>query len=251
MWENNDIETLSNSSLAALIENRIPAVRIESFADSGETHALANALLEHSCRTNSIKQITRLGISQYAQGLRTSKQNYFDLARSLKAEFSDIYAASFSPLDRMISRLENAGFDAGIMSEPGMGDYFAGNGKLRSGATPIHVDFSPQDSAGWAIGKAASQLAWNYYLKVPEEGGELILWDKLWQPEHDCHQVEDNYYYKKAVVDDAPMLRVSVKRGELLILNSRNFHTVSKTSERLTYGSFISVFEDSSLRLWS
>jgi len=132
-----------------------------------------------------------------------------------------------------------------------MGNYFAGNGKLRNGYSPIHVDFAPQDSAGWAVAEAGAQLAWNLYLRVPAEGGKLLLWDKYWQPEDDRHQVDDNYFYEDTVVRDARMIRVSVSPGEVIILNSRNFHAVSEARDRLAFGSFISVFEGDRLRLWS
>jgi len=251
MWENDNINGLSRSSLVALIENRIPAVRIEAFADAHETDALVTGLLDHACRTSSIRQVTRLGISQYEQGVRVSKDNYFKLARRLEPEFAQIYAESFSPLQRLICQLQENGFNAGVMSEPGMGNYFAGNGKLRNGYSPVHVDFASQDSAGWAIAEAGAQLAWNFYLRVPAEGGELLLWDKQWQPEDDRYQVDDNYFYDEAVVRDARMVRVSVSPGEVIIINSRNFHAVSDVQDRLAFGSFISIFEGDRLRLWS
>ena len=251
MWENHKINGLSRSSLVALIENRIPAIRIEAFADAREASALATELLEHVCRTSSIRQVTRLGISQYEQGVRVSKDNYFNLARRLDPEFAQIYARCFSPVRRLINQLEKKGFDAGVMSEPGMGEYFAGNGKLRNGYSPVHVDFAPQDSANWAIAEADAQLAWNLYLRVPAEGGELLLWDKHWQPEDDRHQVDGNYFYDDAVVRDARMVRVSVSPGEVIIINSRNFHAVSEARDRLAFGSFISVFTGDRLRLWS
>lgn len=251
MWKKDKIKGLSYSSLVALIENRIPAVRIEAFAVAHEIDPLVTGLFEHACRTSSIRQVTRLGISQYEQGVRVSKDNYFNLARRLDAEFAQIYAGSFSPVQRLIDQLEENGFDAGVMSEPGMGDYFAGNGKLRNGYSPVHVDFAPQDSAGWAIAGAGAQLAWNLYLRVPSEGGELLLWDKQWQPEDDLHQVDDNYFYDDAVVRNARLVRVSVSPGEVIIINSRNYHAVSEARDRLTFGSFISVFEGDRLRLWS
>jgi len=251
MWESDNINELSGLSLVALLENRIPAVRIKSFADAHETDALVTGLLEHACRTCSISQVTRLGISQYEQGIRVSKDNYFKLARRIEPAFAKIFAGSFSPVQRLINRLQEKGFDADVMSEPGMGDYFAGNGKLRNGCSPVHVDFAPQDSAGWAIAEASVQLAWNIYLRVPAEGGELLLWDKHWQPEDDSYQVDDNYYYDDAVVRDARMVRVSVSPGEVIIINSRNFHAVSDVRDRLAFGSFISIFEGDRLRLWS
>ena len=251
MWENDNIYRFSNSSLVALIENRIPAVRIKSFAKAHEIDTLVTGLLEYACRTSSIEQVTRLGISQYEQGIRASKDNYFKLARRHAPQFAQLYTRSFSPVQRLINQLETKGFNAGTMSEPGMGKYFAGNGKLRIGYSPIHVDFAPQDSANWAIAEASAQLAWNLYLRVPPEGGELLLWDKQWQPEDDRHQIDDNYFYDDAVVHDARMVRVSVTPGEVIIINSRNFHAVSKARDRLAFGSFISVFEGNRLRLWS
>ncbi len=251
VWESDNINEFSDSSLLALVENRIPAVSIKSFACAHETEALVAALQELACRTSSISQVTRLGISQYEQGIRASKANYFKLAKHIEPAFSKVYARSFSPVQRLIQQLEETGFDAGIMSEPGMGLYFAGNGKLRNGYSPVHVDFAPQDSAGWAIAETGVQLAWNLYLRVPPEGGELLLWDKHWQPEDDVHQVDGNYYYDEAVVRDARMVRLHVSPGEVIIINSRNYHAVTEARDRLAFGSFISVFEGNRLRLWS
>lgn len=251
MWENDNINELSYLSLVALIENRIPAVRIEAFANAHESDVFVNGLLEHACRTSSISQVTRLGISQYEQGIRASKDNYFKLARRLETAFAQVCARSFSPVQRLINQLGKKGFDTSVMTEPGMGKYFAGNGKLRNGYSPVHVDFAQQDSAGWAIAEAGVQLAWNLYLRVPPEGGQLLLWDKHWQPEDDRYQVDNNYFYDDAVVRNARMVRVSVSPGEVIIINSRNFHAVSEARDRLAFGSFISVFEDDRLRLWS
>ncbi len=251
MWVTTKIPTICRSALLDLADNRIPAVRLEGFATPTQTHNFLSALLTRACRTSSIEQVTRLGISQYEQGLCASKDNYFALAQRFSAEFADIFAASFSPLQRLIDQLGAAGFDADIMSEPGFGRYFAGNGKLRNGFSPIHVDFAPQDSGGWAVAEAGAQLAWNFYLRIPKQGGELLLWDKLWSPPDDQYQVVDSYYYQEDVVRGTPMVRVPVRPGEVIFINSRNFHAVAQAEDRLAYGSFISVFERRRLRLWS
>ena len=251
MWENVNIRELSYPSLQALIDNRIPAVHVDAFADAREIDALADGLLKSACRTRSIRQVTRLGISQYEEGVRVSKDNYFNLARRLATDFAQIYAGCFSPVQRLMQLMEAEGFDTAIMSEPGKGNYFAGNGKLRNGYSPVHVDFAPQDSAGWAVAGAHAQLAWNLYLRVPDRGGELLLWDKQWQPEDDSYQMAGNYFYDGRVTADARMVRLGVSPGEVIIINSRNFHAVSEARERLAFGSFISVFDNNRLRLWS
>lgn len=251
MWEDDEVQPISHAALQGVIENRIPAVRIDNFATDEEARQLLTGLMEHACRTGSVKQVTRLGISQYEQGVRATKESYFAQARQLDRDFSRIFAQSFTPVARLIGKLGDLGFDAAVMSEPGLGQYFAGNGKLRNGFSPIHVDFAPQDSAGWAIAGATAQLAWNLYLRVPAQGGELLLWDKQWTPQDDIHQVRDNYFYSDAVVRDVRMLTIGVRPGEVIIINSRNYHAVAEAKDRLAFGSFISVFDDSRLRFWS
>ena len=251
MWQMSTIQPLNKSSIELLIENKIPGVHIERFADKQQIEKLKYELDARALRTSSIAEVTRLGISQYQQGICESKENYFELARKLNEEFQTIFSNSFSPVQKIINHFVRLGIDAAIMEEPGFGRYFAGTGKLRNGSSPIHVDYSPQDSLGWAIADARVQLAWNLYLNVPEEGGDLLIWDKQWHVEDDIHQVENNYYYNEKIVEGKDPLIVKVKEGDVVILNSRNYHAVSYVENRLAFGSFISVFDDKSMGLWS
>ena len=251
MWKNNEIVNLDANTLMSLVNNQVAGVKIADFASSEEIEGFTRALTGQSCRTQSVKQVTRLGISQYEQGVCNSKQAYFDRAKEVSESFNEIFEQSFSPRARFIECLRKIGIDAAVMHEPGYGDYFAGNGKLRNGLSPIHVDFAPQDSADWLIGSSKAQLAWNFYLQVPNEGGELLLWDKFWQPADDVYQVEGSYFYDEKVVEGCPLLKVKVSPGEVVIINARNFHAVAESKDRLAFGSFISVFDDDTYRLWS
>lgn len=251
MWQDNKVVPFSREAVVRLIENDVPGVRIDNFATLDEIADFKSALLGNGTRSNTIEQVTRLGISQYEHGIRQSKRNYFDMAAKAFKEYEVISAESFSPIDRIIERFQSVGIDAGIMEEPGFGKYFAGSGKLRNGYSPIHVDFAPQDSADWLVGESMAQLAWNFYLHTPEQNGELLLWDKQWQREDDRYQIEHQYYYHEAVTENAPLLKLPVYAGEVILINSRNFHAVAETKDRLAFGSFISVFSSLRLRLWS
>jgi hypothetical protein len=138
------------------------------------------------------------------------------------------------------------------MIEPGYGPYWAGNGKLRNGVTPIHVDFAPQDSAGWAIAETRVQFAWNVYLDNPGDGGDLQVWERRWSRQHDrVHQVEGQYYYRPDVVEGARRVDVPVTVGDVVIVNSAVYHAVGQAAGRIGFGSFISLFDDGRFRLWS
>ena len=250
MWIDNQIRDLTAKNLDLLITSKIPALEIPVFATAHECEQLKQALLSESCRGSSVPEVTRLGISQYQHGVRESKAYYLALAERASTLQSEIFAQSFDPNSRLISIFRGMGRDMDIMQENGK-TYFAGCGKVRTGVSPIHVDFAPQDSKDWGIGQAEVQLAWNLYLDTGSLPGDLILWDKMWQPEDDKYQVEDNYYYDKRIVSDLPENRFPVTVGSVILINARNFHAVSDAKDRVTFGSFISVFEDGSMRLFS
>jgi hypothetical protein len=252
VWRSPEIPAFGREALDALAAAEVPAVRFASFACPAETRALRELLLAEALRTRSIAEVTRLGISQYEQGVRGSKRDYFRQANALAPSFERVFARSFNPVARLIGELRGAGVDADVMTEPGLGAYWAGNGKVRHGASPIHVDFAPQDSAGWAVAETRVQLAWNVYLDNPGGGGELTVWDRCWSPEHDVtHQVDGQYYYRPDVVRGARRIDIPVVVGDAVIVNSGLYHAVAEASGRMAFGSFISIFEDGCFRLWS
>jgi len=250
MWKTAEIQALDADGFRALADGHLPALRISAFATPDECTSLSDQLLSESLRTNSIPTVTRLGISQYQQGIRDSKDAYLDLAAELRPQFDKIFEASFDPTSRAIEHLRALGLDADIMAEPDGRQYWAGTAKLRTGETPVHVDFAAQDSPGWAVETAVAQLAWVLYLQVGE-GGELRLWDHCWEPHMDVHQSPGHYAYDPIVVEGADSLDLKPVVGDVVLLNSRYFHTVTHTGNRLAFGSFVSVFADGRARLWS
>ena len=238
------------TAIEQLLRAEVPAVELADFANAEEMRQFLSELRQFQARSQSVKQVVRLGISQYQEGVKGSKRAYFARAAELSAAQQAIFQRSFDPLHRFVEHLRGAGFDAQVMEEPGFGAYYAGVGKSREGESPIHVDFAPQDSPDWEVGKAPAQLSWNLYLNTPQ-GGALVIWDKLWNPRDDVHQVADNYYYGREVVAGARRIELPVQEGDLLLLNSRNFHAIASTPNRIAFGSFISFFPDNRLRLWS
>jgi len=249
-WRSDRIKDLSEVSLGGLLEAQIPAVKVSGFCTPAELTSLKLGLFDLSVYSQSVPQVLRIGISQYEEGIRNAKSHYFAEAAKLRPKMEQLFRESFDPVARLCQVLKEHKFNAAILEEPDYGQYHAGVGKRREGVSPIHVDFAPQDSPGWKVGESKAQLAWNLYLSNPE-GGQLLLWDKLWQPEHDVHKVADNYYYGESVVAGSTQMKVDVFETDLIIINSRKYHAVSKASNRLTFGSFISYFNDDSLGLWS
>jgi hypothetical protein len=249
-WETDQVSNFSYEAISQLIEGRVPAVRLQGFSTNSETQNLVDALASFSAYSQSIKQVLRIGLSQYQEGLADSKENYFKKAKELLPRQTDVFHQSFNPVERLCSLLSEIGYNTSIMHEPGFGDYYAGNAKYRTGTTPIHIDYAPQDSAGWAVYSSHAQLSWNLYIKNTH-GGKLQLWDKYWQSDDDLLQHENGFHYRRSVVKNCKMLEIDAIPGELLLINSRKYHAVSESKDRLAFGSFISHFPENHLRFWS
>lgn len=251
MWQSPDAHPLNAENLNGLIENRIPLIRVPNFGTKREVGEIASRFLSFANRTNSIKSVTRLGISQYEQGMVAGKDNYFNLVEQAQNNLLKVCETTFNPVMKMIDLLSQYYADVAILTEAGYGPYFAGVAKLRTGKTPVHSDFPLFGATDWAIAQMIAQLSWNFYLRLPSEGGELRIWDRLWQEEDDRYLIDGMYYHDESVVGNASFVDVKPILGEAIIFNSRNYHTVLPTQNRIAVGSWISLMPDMSLRLWS
>ncbi|MGH3169821.1 MAG: hypothetical protein ACRDN0_28570 [Trebonia sp.] len=97
-----------------------------------------------------------------------------------------------------------------------------------------------------------AQLVFNCYTQLADEGGELVVYKRRWQPEHE--ESRDGYGYQQDLVDDAPVLTVQPTLGAAVIFDPRNYHKVLPSGagrERITLSFFIGVTADGALLIWS
>lgn len=251
MWKSFEAQSLSRQNLYRLLNNQIPLIRVPHFGTEAEVTEMASRFLQFADRTNSIKSVTRLGISQYEQGTVGGKDNYFRQVNQAWENLTKVCETTFNPVTKMIDLLRQYFVDVDLLVEEGYGKYFAGVAKLRSGKTPIHSDFPLLGATDWAIANMTAQLSWNFYLRLPHTGGELRIWDRLWQAADDRLLVKGTYYHDEKIIADIPYVEVKPILGEAIIFNSRNYHTVLTTSNRIAVGSWVSLMPNGSLRLWS
>ncbi|MEM6500961.1 MAG: 2OG-Fe(II) oxygenase [Cyanobacteria bacterium P01_C01_bin.89] len=251
MWKSFNAYPLTEENLYGLIKNTIPLIRVPKFGTDQEAEELAERFLQFAARSNSVKTVTRMGISQYEQGTVGGKDNYFRRVEGAWSNLITVCKTTFNPTVKVMGLLREYFADVDILTEEGYGRYFAGVAKLRTGETPVHSDFPLLGATDWAIAKMEAQLSWNFYLRIPAQGGELRIWDKLWQVEDDRLLEKGTYYHDEKIISDIPSITIKPVLGELILFNSRNYHTVLPAQNRIAMGSWISLMPDESLRLWS
>jgi hypothetical protein len=253
-WSTLEDLTLTSEALEALFRNEIPAIRIAQFATEQECQKLAEAseFVGFDFYENVEPPIGRIGITQFEFG-NSRKLGYFDAVHQATSRRNRIVSLAFDPLERLATLLKkHTANEVKIAQENHqLGQYFAGLIRHINVAL-LHVDFAKLDAPDWEIGRCVAQLAWNLYLKVPENGGECVVHNRQWCANDEKFKVPDSYSYEMSLVKESEAKYITPILGDLVLFNSRNFHQVLPgQGERVTMSSFIGKMPEGDLVFWS
>jgi predicted 2-oxoglutarate/Fe(II)-dependent dioxygenase YbiX len=104
-----------------------------------------------------------------------------------------------------------------------------------------HHDILAKDAPGnYQAISLQGQLAANVYLKMPEQGGELQIWQTELSPEEFDQMRGDSYGIQPDLLG-APEVQIRPGPGDLIIFNSRKMHAVTpgKGDLRLSLSCFV------------
>ncbi|WP_431192335.1 hypothetical protein [Rhodopirellula bahusiensis] len=254
-WCDREIHQLTPESFLSLLNNEIPAIRIPKFADADECDLLAAGIefFGFHYYKDVYPPIGRIGITQYEHG--RNRNSYFASVREASRKQREALADACDPIERMRQTLRRVfGGASHVAYESEMRcSYFAGLIRQINIAL-LHVDWASLSAPNWEISKALSQLAWNLFVRVPENGGECVVHDRLWVPCHEEHLIPGSYGYDHKVVENSENVALNPEVGDVLLFNSQNFHQVNaggNPGERLTISSFIGLMPNGRLVLWS
>jgi hypothetical protein len=258
-WELITTQNLTHDLLAALFENRIGAIQIPNFVSVENSQLAIQRIYAHGIEyyENVYPRIGKIGITQFEHRYSPiKKQEYFIKALIAHATRKDFFKDSGDPLIKVLDVVQNAwGTSTDIAVEEDSGErYFAGLVRVINKAL-LHLDWAPFDAPEWTIGKISAQIAWNIYLQTGVEGGETIVYRRLWQPSDELHLLPNSYGYDHSLVEGCDFIRIHPMQGALVFFNSRNFHKVEMTegeTERISFSSFIGLMKPSQeLVFWS
>ena len=257
-WVTLEEAPLTRESLAALLLNRIPAIRIRGFASGAECASFARAARAGPIKYYSVTPpVSYIGMAQYEYRWDRPKADYFHDVTTANDNLARVTSASFDPIVRLIRHL-GAVHDApvGIGHETGLGPYYAGIIRLASQGIKLHADFAPFNSPAYSIGRIDAQLAWNFFAEDLSQGGATIVHNAPWSPAVKPGEIPQSYDLPRAAVAGASTFTYAPTAGDVVIFNSRNPHEVmggpaDQGRDRIGIGSFIGRMPDQSLVMWA
>jgi hypothetical protein len=240
-------EHLSLASIEALCSGESQALVLDKFASPVECHQLANAV-------NFVGGSSEgLGALQRAHGVE-HKDQYFKHARNMALVIEEVTAASWDPLLRFKALFEIlTGRSVEAAREVDGNLFYVGSFRKVEEEIPVHVDFAPLEAIGWSVADAKHQLAFDFVIRAPQEGGDIVVFDKEWSPRDTAFRnPESRYAYFDEIVADAEHVSLQPRPGQAFLYNSRHFHKVEESPKgRLSYGFSIGVMPNGKFWIWS
>jgi hypothetical protein len=257
-WSRRAEAELSRESLAALLVDEIPAIRIRNFASHAECAAFAAAVRRAGLRYYSVaRRIGYIGMAQYEYRWNRPKEDYFRDVPAADEKREAVQRESFDAMHRLVDRLAEH-YDAGrvgIAAET-LGSYYAGIIRQASEGVDLHADFAPFNSPTYVIGTVDAQLGWNFYAEALVAGGETTVHHAPWTPEIKAGEIPQSYDLPRETVAGAETFTFTPDLGDVVIFNTRNPHEIAGGQsapgrERISIGSFIGRLPNRDLVMWS
>ncbi|MEU4496313.1 hypothetical protein AB0F96_23425 [Streptomyces sp. NPDC023998] len=229
---------LDKGALAPLLDGSVLAIRIPGFTAPAEAAHIAGRLAAHPSLSayRNTAELVRVGESHYethdADGTTNPQAltEYLSNAERLMAEIRAACAPYESPLDALWQGLDASyGLERAQIGDRPM---FAGVCRVFPEGSELlpHNDRLSRDAPGLPLGlELEAQLAANIYLQVPEQGGELELWDlRPDEEELAAWRAPGSTYGADRALLPPPASELRVAAGDLVLIDATRLHAVSR-----------------------
>lgn len=251
--------SLTYPDLKKLLNNEVMAISIENFTSVDVCKEVADKILnnqKYKYYDYAQNVVGRYGMS-FSEGVSEAKRNeYYSQSLPTVTEIRSFFSPYLAPLDQLRLRLDE------ICPSGAKLEQIEENKTMFVGLCrvidPDKIVLPHQDDIRWdhdldIVANLISQLAVNIYLKVPEVGGELELWDYGFETKEEYLRQADGSYGIAKVKLLSPVVQMTPKVGELIIFNPRNLHCILPGNEsRMSQSCFLGYRGDNSpITYWS
>jgi len=257
-WIDGAEHALTGDSLALLLDNKIPAIRVSAFASPAECSAFSAAVKTGCMRYyNVVERIGYIGLAQYQYRWNKTRDEFLaDVTQAQSDVEAVFHAAGFNPVQRVMALLRAIwATPVDVAREDGR-PYFAGIIRSTSERIDLHVDWAPVNAPDYNIASIDGQVGWNFFAEELLSGGHTTVYNNPWDPVLQPGEIPQSYGLPRNLTEGVPSFTYHATAGDLVIFNTRNPHEVapgsaSPAGSRVSIGSFAGRKPDGSLVLWS
>jgi hypothetical protein len=230
----------------SLLSGRILAIRALDFFSPTIAYKAAEqiAVCSELSYYSNAAMIAKVGLAYFETiDGELSKREYFERAATFQKQVDAFFYPDSSPAERMRAFLDRSWpFGCRVLRNNIGNEFFYGLLRIFKGSEAItHVDRIEWDDH--TINQPLAQIALNTYIGIPDDGGELALWN--FSPSKEFYESAGKAYgIDESLLQRAPDLTIAPSIGELIVFDSRRLHAVRKgVGTRITCSCFALLFD--------
>jgi hypothetical protein len=195
----------------------------------------------------------RLGRTLYEYAARGTAEEYFKRVDEFEAARRAVFHPGADVIEEVLDLISRVtGNGAAVAEEPGFGRCYAGVIRDVHGRSRLHTDDARDETPQFAVGTLPSQLGVYIILDMPEQGGDLTVYERE-------HRAGDKAFRQgygldpRAVAGDA-FVGITPRPGDLILFPDRNIHCVDACSgagRRIKLQAHLGVRPDGDITCWS
>ncbi|RHZ35192.1 2OG-Fe(II) oxygenase [endosymbiont GvMRE of Glomus versiforme] len=252
------VDSLNYQCLCDFFDGKIFVLRVPKFCDNNIIkHGLKNIqkheIIDYS-NVVEVGKIRDLGMAYYEVKDRPSKNLYYEQVTTSINALRKAFCPFLSPIDKIRLLLDEQWERGASRLNLGGGNMFVGLMRASEEELFPHEDKLERDDRN-VISKFnyMTQAAFNCYLKIPETGGALQLWNTSLEDDEYKILSDGCYGIKNKSLLPPPVVTIYPEVGELIIFHSRCLHAITKSSKtRIGVSGFILYQgKEKPLHLWS
>lgn len=249
-------DTLTEDHILRLAVGVAGSVLVKNFLPRQDCDDIMRALGDAPLRSydeNLIyPPILKLGPAAYDfYGAHRFEPAYWEHAERAVRIRKELFHGS-DPMDLAIGRLRQAWDGPVELARSESRPMFAGMIREIPHGAKLHFDEITREFPGILDRTPVSFLSLNWYLSMPETGGETAVFKHPWHPRDERHR--DGYGYSERVVANDPVATARPETGDALIFDTRNLHLVRPLTgpgRRVSLSFFLGITGNGTLQIWS
>ncbi|WP_316524212.1 putative 2OG-Fe(II) oxygenase [Kitasatospora brasiliensis] len=256
LFDTETVDELTRDHILRLAVGVLGAVRVRGFGSPEECAEIMEGLdhREFGAYDENLifPPIAKIGPAAYDfYGAHTLTDDYWDVAADARRLRGKLYRGT-DPMDLAVERIGRAWGDGVEPARSKGRELFSGMIREIHNGAKLHFDEIVREFPGVLDETPASFLTLNWYLSMPEQGGETRVYRRRWKPTDEPYR--DGYGYDEQVVAEEPVAVVRPEAGDVVIFDSRNLHAVNGISgegRRVSLSFFLGVTGRGPLQVWS
>lgn len=238
---------LNAMDLRDLHNGEIIALRVPGFYPTSNCEQIASRMSNNDLygKYANAPLIGRVGQAYFeCLASETHRACYEDNAISWIAQMRTLCEPYLTPIDKLRLELDEVWPSGSKLATLNGKKMFVGLARIfsKGASAEAHQDILSWDAPNSDEARELeSQFAANIYLKMPEGGGELMIWPKsLSYEEYQLYKISNSYGVNTDHLSVEPF-RITPQIGELILFNSTMLHAVScpNDGDRVTWSCFI------------